>query len=354
MISQSHNRRSGMSRALVAPFAMALAAACAPTMPNAAHFSPLPSRLTDEGIGRDLQHFDSLALEAQRGAGNGAPNALVARRVRFAQLAKEAYERNANDSLVSLLSSESLSGTSQIPRTRRPELWALVDSARSGTSSLEESSRIDSLTLSVETALIRSQHPLLGAPSCDKWEGEAERLAGELRRARSDAAAQLAAKQPAPPVRDSAPPATTTPPIPPKAPNELHGVPSMVHFALDRSNLVSRSRSVLDALVDSLKQFPDVHITLEGHTDRRASDAYNAALSKRRSLAVRDYLIRKGIDSSRLRIEAFGRSQLESTSNAAGDHARNRRVLLRYYTPDGREIPAFRQLDDLQLERSRK
>jgi outer membrane protein OmpA-like peptidoglycan-associated protein len=66
---------------------------------------------------------------------------------------------------------------------------------------------------------------------------------------------------------------------------------------------------------------------------------------------VRDYLTTKGIASSRLRIDALGETQLDTKEGSVVELARNRRVTLRYFAPDGQEIPALQQLDDLQLER---
>jgi outer membrane protein OmpA-like peptidoglycan-associated protein len=124
----------------------------------------------------------------------------------------------------------------------------------------------------------------------------------------------------------------------------------MVHFALDRHDLAPASRNVLAALVDSLRYFPTVQIVLEGHTDLRASVEYNLALSRRRTLSVKSYLELLGIDPSRIRIVAQGKSQLRTTGTDPLAHARNRRVQLRYFTPDGRELEATQLLDDLQLE----
>jgi outer membrane protein OmpA-like peptidoglycan-associated protein len=97
-------------------------------------------------------------------------------------------------------------------------------------------------------------------------------------------------------------------------------------------------------------KYPDVTVVVEGHTDERASDAYNVALSERRAEAVRSYLLSRGVAGSRLRMEALGKTRLESAGNGKEEHARNRRVLLRYSGGDGAEVGGVAQFADLQLE----
>jgi outer membrane protein OmpA-like peptidoglycan-associated protein len=59
------------------------------------------------------------------------------------------------------------------------------------------------------------------------------------------------------------------------------------------------------------------------------SDAYNQALSLRRAQAVRDYLVKRGVDAARIRVEGKGES-MPVASNATDDgRAQNRRVELK-------------------------
>jgi outer membrane protein OmpA-like peptidoglycan-associated protein len=78
--------------------------------------------------------------------------------------------------------------------------------------------------------------------------------------------------------------------------------------------LVSSQQQILNDLVNNLKQFlqlsPDAKIVIEGHTDKRASAAYNMALSQRRAERVRDFLVSQGINSTNLETKALGKSEL--------------------------------------------
>ncbi len=284
------------------------------------------ARLSDEIVAGDLARFDSLMRVATS-----------ARSVALVGLARDAYERNDDGVLTSrLLAMSGATRADADARRRRPELWALLDSVqhRQGLSATARKQAV-----ALEVALLRAGSPLLGAPSCDQWERSAVSIAQQLR----------AAPVPTPTTQ---PVVTVAPPPPsPAAPAVLHAVPSRVHFALDQSVLAPASRRVLDALADSLSNYTGVRMEMDGHTDTRGSVAYNAALSQRRAVAVRDYLVGKGLDATRLSTKALGKSTLEWQATDVASHARNRRVTFRFFDAQGREIPTLVQLDDLQPER---
>ena len=146
------------------------------------------------------------------------------------------------------------------------------------------------------------------------------------------------------------PPIAQIPPIPvvpPPTPIVLK-VPKNVHFALDKDFISSTSARVLDRIAQVLLENPNIIVELQGHTDPRASDAYNLDLGKRRAISTRNYLIRKGIDPARMTIRSFGEQQRISDGDTRLDFARDRRVELIY--KDARNIEVTVQEEDLQLE----
>ncbi|MGC1550611.1 MAG: OmpA family protein [Rhodanobacter sp.] len=62
----------------------------------------------------------------------------------------------------------------------------------------------------------------------------------------------------------------------------------------------SDSIAILDQAVDTLKRYPQVHVTVAGYTDSIGTATYNQGLSERRAKIVYDYLTSHGIDASRL------------------------------------------------------
>ncbi len=149
-------------------------------------------------------------------------------------------------------------------------------------------------------------------------------------------------------------PACVTPPPPPPPepviPSEpiLLKVPKNVHFALDKDFISQRSAGVLDRIAQVLKDNPNLVIELQGHTDPRASDAYNLDLGKRRAANTRKYLVKVGVDPARMTIRSFGESKRATQGNKKLDYARDRRVEVLF--KDIRDIEVIVQEDDLQIE----
>ena len=149
------------------------------------------------------------------------------------------------------------------------------------------------------------------------------------------------------------PVAVSIPPVelelPPDRPVTVN-VPTNIHFALDKSDISSKSADVLNKIAAVLKQHSFLTIELQGHTDVRASDQYNLALSNKRAIATRNYLLQQGIQPERMTILALGESKLKKLGNTVLEHAYNRRVEISFQ--DLRDIDIiFKEQDtDLQLE----
>ena len=151
-------------------------------------------------------------------------------------------------------------------------------------------------------------------------------------------------------------PKCTTKPIsklskPPKKRAISLNVPRNIHFALDKSVISPISAEVLKKIAIVLKDYPSITIELQGHTDFRASDRYNMALSRDRANATRNYLLKQGVDPARMTIRPLGESHLKKSGNTIIDHAYNRRVEMIFRDLGGVEIVIEEQNSDLQLER---
>lgn len=86
-------------------------------------------------------------------------------------------------------------------------------------------------------------------------------------------------------------------------------VSDRVFFAFDSYALTSAARSVLNRQAERLASNPRVRITIEGHCDERGTREYNLALGESRASAVRDYLVARGINSSRIRTISYGKER---------------------------------------------
>ncbi|PMB24572.1 OmpA family protein [Fischerella thermalis] len=150
------------------------------------------------------------------------------------------------------------------------------------------------------------------------------------------------------------PPEPPAPPPPPEPPEPIRILaPNNVHFALDKSYISSESAAVLDRVAAVLQKYPFIVVELQGHTDPRASNEYNLALGRRRALAVRNYLLRKGISPERMTIRSFGETQRKTQGNTRVDYARDRRTEIIYKDVRGIELIVEPQEQDLQIESPR-
>lgn len=99
-----------------------------------------------------------------------------------------------------------------------------------------------------------------------------------------------------------------------------------VMFDTGQSHLKSGSVRKLDQLVSFLNEHPKRRVQIDGFTDSVGSDDYNEALSQRRADAVKAALSERGIDSTRMAAEGYGKAFPVASNNDSGGRQLNRRV----------------------------
>ncbi len=157
--------------------------------------------------------------------------------------------------------------------------------------------------------------------------------------------------EPAPPVEEKPAPPTAPekkaepePTGPQEAAFPKVTIQAEVLFDFDKAVVKPEGKSILDEqVVDKMKSSPQVELLLiTGHADRIGSDQYNQKLSERRAEAVKEYLVSKGIEASRLHTVGKGETQpVEDCKSVKG-----RQKLIKCLQPNRRvvlEIEAQRQ-----------
>jgi len=99
----------------------------------------------------------------------------------------------------------------------------------------------------------------------------------------------------------------------------------MINFDTDKYDVRPSDMGTLDAKADLLKMFPQVRLRITGHADERYTDEYNLVLGTHRADAARDYLVRKGIDGSRLETASLGETAPLDPGHTEEAWAKNRR-----------------------------
>ena len=94
-----------------------------------------------------------------------------------------------------------------------------------------------------------------------------------------------------------------------------------IFFDVNSSTLKPGAYSEIDRISKVLNNYPQTTIRVEGHTDSTGPADYNQRLSEKRAETVKNALVQREVDSSRINAVGFGESQPISSNNAT-----NRRV----------------------------
>ena len=98
-----------------------------------------------------------------------------------------------------------------------------------------------------------------------------------------------------------------------------------IHFDYDQFVIGADDTGRLDRKAAILKANPALRIRVTGHADERGSDEYNLALGMKRAVAAKDYLVRLGVDASRIEVASLGREVPLDPSPTEAAYAKNRR-----------------------------
>lgn len=104
-----------------------------------------------------------------------------------------------------------------------------------------------------------------------------------------------------------------------------------IYFEYDKYNITPRAEIELEKVLFAMREFPEIKIKIESHTDARGTDQYNFELSDNRAKSTMRYLISKGIDHERI-VSANGYGEYRLKNRCANgvecseqEHLENRR-----------------------------
>ncbi len=106
-----------------------------------------------------------------------------------------------------------------------------------------------------------------------------------------------------------------------------------VEFDFGKSTLRPQSFQTLNDLVDYLNRKPQERIELGGYTDNIGSDQKNLLLSLERAKSIVEYLISKGIDTSRLEAKGYGAEDPIAENDSEEGRQQNRRTEVKILDP---------------------
>jgi outer membrane protein OmpA-like peptidoglycan-associated protein len=108
--------------------------------------------------------------------------------------------------------------------------------------------------------------------------------------------------------------------------NDQIVIKQQVHFATGKWVILPDSYALLGEVAMVLKDNPQMHVVVEGHTDSVGSLKKNMTLSQRRAESVVEFLVNLGIDPNRLEAKGMGPTRPLASNKTAVGRAQNRRV----------------------------
>lgn len=118
----------------------------------------------------------------------------------------------------------------------------------------------------------------------------------------------------------------------PNCPQGPSRIELKILFDTDKSLIKTFYYDEIKRVSNYMSQYPNTTAVIEGHTDNRASDQYNQALSQRRVDAVRKVLVEHfGVNASRLKAVGYGESRPVATNTTREGRQQNRRVIAVFY-----------------------
>jgi peptidoglycan-associated lipoprotein len=98
-----------------------------------------------------------------------------------------------------------------------------------------------------------------------------------------------------------------------------------VHFAFDSAVVTGTEAAKLDIVADKLRSNPSARLLIEGNCDERGTEEYNRALGERRALALREELVKKGINADDIHTISYGKDKPADDGHDESAWAKNRR-----------------------------
>lgn len=101
---------------------------------------------------------------------------------------------------------------------------------------------------------------------------------------------------------------------------------SDVLFPTNSSYLTEQAKQDLLQFVETVANYPNANIQVDGHTDATGTAEYNKWLSDKRANSVKEFLANSGISASRISTAGYGLEKPIATNKTKEGRQQNRRV----------------------------
>ena len=99
-----------------------------------------------------------------------------------------------------------------------------------------------------------------------------------------------------------------------------------IQFETGKAVIKPVSYAILNEVAKILKEYDYYNVSIDGDTDNVGKADLNLKLSQDRAKAALDYLVKQGVDASRMTSSGYGLSKPIADNKTAAGRAQNRRV----------------------------
>ena len=99
-----------------------------------------------------------------------------------------------------------------------------------------------------------------------------------------------------------------------------------IQFETGKATILKKSYPILDEVAKVFLDNPDYIIEVQGHTDNVGNAEANRKLSDKRAHAVREYIVKKGVEANRITANGYGDTVPIADNKTKAGRAKNRRV----------------------------
>lgn len=100
-----------------------------------------------------------------------------------------------------------------------------------------------------------------------------------------------------------------------------------IEFANNSAVIRAEDKKQVEGLADFMKQYPHLHVVIEGYASKPGTMEYNQELSEKRANAVKDELVKKyGIEESRVKAVGYGETHLKEQGSGLAANKANRHI----------------------------
>lgn len=109
----------------------------------------------------------------------------------------------------------------------------------------------------------------------------------------------------------------------------INSLGQIIYFKFNYYSVIPDSIETLEEIYEILKNYPNVTIVVEGHTDAKGSMDFNQVLSELRAEVVVNYLVKRGLNRSQFTFIGKGESEPVATNDTPEGRKANRRVVFK-------------------------